>query len=98
MCFFADFSNFGSILGGPGPSKKCPKIEKNENKSLLERIWSALGVPWSLWEGFGSVLGRFWDGFGMVLGRIFQLFGSILHRGVGVFSESIKRSSRTNSD
>ena len=74
MRFFADFSNFGSILGGPGPSKNCPKIEKNENKSLLERIWSALGVPWSLWEGFGSVLGGFWEGFGRILGGFWEDF------------------------
>ena len=74
MRFFADFSNFGSIWGGPGPSKKCPKIENNENKSLLERIWSALGVPWSLWEGLGSVLGGFWEGFGSVLGGFWEDF------------------------
>ena len=30
--FFADFFDFGSILGGPGPSKKLLKIEKIANK------------------------------------------------------------------
>ena len=74
-CFFADFCNFGTILGGPGPSKKWQKIKKIEKQSHLERIWSALGVPWSLWNGFGSDLGGFGEGFGSVLGGIWKDFG-----------------------
>ena len=70
MRFFADFSNFGSILGGPGPSKNDKKLKKSRTK----RFWSALGVPWSLWEGFGSVLAWIWDGFGMILGGMFGVF------------------------
>ena len=31
--FFADFFDFGSILGGPGPSKKLLKIEKNREQN-----------------------------------------------------------------
>ena len=55
-CFFAIFSDFAWILGGPGPSKNWKKIEKIDfpTRSVLK-------------EGSGRVLGRFWGGFGRIL-------------------------------
>ena len=70
--FFPIFLNFGSILGGPGPSTNPKKVEKFDfvTRSVLK-------------EGSGRVLGGFWDGletilkgfsmeFGMILGRIWR--------------------------
>ena len=37
--FFAFLSDFGSILGGLGPSKTTPKIEKIVKKRLLDASW-----------------------------------------------------------
>ena len=56
MRFFANFSDFGSILGGPGPSKNREKIEKID---FLTRSFFK--------EGSGRVLGGSWDGFEMIL-------------------------------
>ena len=50
------FSDFGSILGGPGPSKNRTKIEKIDfsTRSFFK-------------EGSGRVLGGSWDGFEVIL-------------------------------
>ena len=63
MRFFADFSDFGSILGGPGPSKKLQKIEKIEFFSLLERIGCSMVALGGFRERFGKILEGFWVGF-----------------------------------
>ena len=68
MRFFADFSNFGSILGGPDPSKKCQKIEKIEKKTLLERIGCSMVALGGFGERFGKILGGVWEDFGWILG------------------------------
>ena len=54
--FFPDFCDFGSILGGPGPSKNCKKSEKIDflTRSVLNQV-------------SGRVLGRFWEDFNEVL-------------------------------
>ena len=67
MRFFAALSDFGLILGGPGPSKKWLKIKK-----------IAFGAHWVSHGRFGGGLGAFWDGFGRVLGTISERFGKIL--------------------
>ena len=72
--FFENFSDFGLILGGLGLPKNTKKSKKTLQTSLLERIWSALSVSWSLWEGLGSVLGMFCLGFG----RFCKGFGKVL--------------------
>ena len=66
MCFFAALSDFGLILGGPGPSKKLLKIKKI--------VFGAHGVSHGRFGGVGA----FWDGFGRVLGTISERFGKIL--------------------
>ena len=68
MRFLADFSNFGSILGSPGPSKKSPQNGKKSKKTLLERIGCSMVALGGFGERFGRVLGGFWVGFGWILG------------------------------
>ena len=65
--FFADFSDFGSILGGPGPSKNWLKIEKID---FFPIFWHT-----QFWR---RVLGRFWDSFGRILGGFSMDFGRLL--------------------
>ena len=69
MCFFAALSDFGLILGGPGPSKKLLKIKKI--------VFGAHGVSHGRFGGGGSVLGWFWEGFGNDFGAIWEDFGWI---------------------
>ena len=76
--FFAIFKDFGSILGGPGPSKNSKKSEKID---FLSRSVSKEGfgrVLGGFGEGFRRVLGGFWEDFGKVLGRFWMDFGKIL--------------------
>ena len=73
--FFRVFKNLGLILGGPGPSKNNSK-SKIKKKLLLERIWSVLGVPCSLWEDLGSDFFGFWKHLGRSLEGFFSLFSS----------------------
>ena len=69
-----DFSDFGSILDGPGPSKNWLKIEKIDcffdflaRSVLKESSGKVLGQFWKdfgrIFNGFWSTLGRFWDDF-----------------------------------
>ena len=69
LAFFLIFCDFGSILGGPGPSKNCKKSEKIDFflRSVLK-------------GGSGRVLGEFWNGFGRILGVFSEGFGWILGR------------------
>ena len=53
--FFAIFKDFGSILGGPGPSKNSKKSEK----SIFDRVQFRRRVLGGFGEGFGKVLGSF---------------------------------------
>ena len=75
QCFFAIFSDFAWILGGPGPSKNWKKIENFHfpTRSVLK-------------EGSGRVLGRFWDGFGRILTRFWMDFGKVLGRFLMLFA------------
>ena len=74
MRFFADFSDFGSILGGQDPSKKWPKIKKMVKNAILERDARSMVVLGGFGEGFERVLGGFWR----VLGRFWKDFVRIL--------------------
>ena len=75
--FFADFCDFGSILGGPGPSKNRYKIEKIDflTRSVLkEGCGRVLGGSW---DDFGRVLGGFWQDFEWILKGFWEDFGKI---------------------
>ena len=67
MRFFAALSDFGLILGGPGPSKKWLKIKKID-----------FGAHWVFHGRLGEVLGGFWKGFGNDFGLILGDLGWIL--------------------
>ena len=71
--FFADFSDFGSILGGPGPSKNWLKIEKIE----FFRFFGTLSFEGEFWKGFWDSFGRILGGFSMDFGRLFEDLGMI---------------------
>ena len=64
---FSIFRDFGSILGGPGPSKNSKKSEKIDffSRSVLK-------------GGSGRVLGGFWEDVGRVLGGSWESFGKVL--------------------
>ena len=75
--FFWIFRDFGSIWGGPRPSKNWTKSEKIDffSRSVLKG-GSGRVLGWFR-EGFKRILGVFWEGFGWILGR----FGSwVPHR------------------
>ena len=62
--FFAIFNDFGSILGGPGPSKNCPKSKKIAFGTRLECILD-FGIDFGMiFRDFGWILpyfGRIWE-------------------------------------
>ena len=79
--FFADFSDFGSILGRSG----APKISKKKQKivfgTLVERVLDFLSFLERYWEGLGKVLGGFWEGFGGIgddFGKVWGGFWEML--------------------
>ena len=78
VAFCYDFSRFWVDFGRPGPSKKLQKMKKIAKTSLLKRIWSALGVPRSLWKGLASVLGMVWESFGRFGEGFGRVWGSQL--------------------
>ena len=73
--FFSIFRDFGSILGGPGPSTK---IEKNQKKSIFFSRFVLKGGSGRVLGGFGEdlrrVLGGFWERFGKVLDGFWEDF------------------------
>ena len=73
MRFFAHFSDFGSISGGPGPSKKWLKIEKIDLGAHLERIGCSMVALGGFGERLRRVLGWFW----VVLGRFGEGLGRV---------------------
>ena len=54
--FCSDFCDFGSILGDPGGSKNCEKIDK-----------IVFGTLFGFLIDFGSNIGAIWEDFGWIL-------------------------------
>ena len=72
--FFSIFRNFGSILGGPGPSKNSKKSEKIVFVSRSVLKGGSGRVLGGFWEDLGRVLGGFWERFGKVLDGFWEDF------------------------
>ena len=71
MCFFANFSDFGSILGGPGGSKNC-------YKSLKKRFRAVFGARLGFGCDFKSDVGAIFEDFGWILGVFWKDFNGFL--------------------
>ena len=74
MRFFANFSDFGSILGG----QKSLKNRKKSNKNSKIRKKVDFGTGSVRRDASGRVLGRFWEGFGRVLEGFREGFERVL--------------------
>ena len=67
MRFFIDFSDFGSILGGPGAPKNCKKSLKIDVGARSERVPACDMVLVAIWKRFLQRLDGFWKGSGGIL-------------------------------
>ena len=70
MRFLIGFSDFGSILGGPGASENCKKSLKIDFGARSERVQAGNMILVAILQRFLQILNRFerirvvfWEGF-----------------------------------
>ena len=72
MRFFIDFSDFGSILGGPGAPKNCKKSLKIDVGARSERVPACDMVLVAILKRFLQILHGFWKGSGGILEELWR--------------------------
>ena len=71
MYLFANFSDFGSILGGPGGSENCKKTIKIDFGTRSERVWTCNTILVAVFVQFLQIL----IDFGRILKVCLEDFG-----------------------